>query len=50
MMSKKSIYQCPVCGAEVQGRPAKRMVCGKCKVQMEEVFQGVVTKGGKWKN
>lgn len=44
-MTKKSIYQCPVCYAEVESKPGRRVVCSKDKVEMEEVFHGVITKG-----
>lgn len=45
MMNKKSIYQCPVCYAETESKAGRRIICSRCKVEMEEVFHGVVTKG-----
>lgn len=44
---RQSIYRCPVDPShEIKAEPAKRVVCPYCKVVMEEVVRGVITKAG----
>lgn len=45
MINKQSLYVCPVCGEEVEDRPAiGRKGCPKCNTPMIEKRRGVITK------
>ena len=44
MKEKKSVYKCPVCGEELGAEAGGKQVCSYCRVRMQEVSKGIITK------